>query len=109
MRETQSLLWTLLLVGMAATAVLWGYWVVRRTIGYLYAAYATTVVWFGALLVVSGASRLNAAGSRRWRLTGGRSALGVHRRQAADGAQGIGPGIYTAGGRPLSWAVTGVE
>jgi hypothetical protein len=51
MRDTQSLLWTLLLVGMAATAVLWGNWVARRTIGYLYAAYATTVVWFGASLV----------------------------------------------------------
>jgi hypothetical protein len=51
MRDVQSLLLTLLLVGMAATAVLWGYWLTKRTIGYLYAVYATTALWIGTLLV----------------------------------------------------------
>jgi hypothetical protein len=47
------------------SAVLWGYWLTKRTIGYLYAAYASTVVWFGALVVslaLLGSTQLAAVG-----------------------------------------------
>jgi hypothetical protein len=63
MNDTFAWLWVVLLVGMAATAVLWGCWLTDRSIGYLYAAYASTVVWFGALLVslaLLGSTRLAA-------------------------------------------------
>lgn len=51
MNDVFAWLWVVLLVGMAATAILWGYWVKERSVRYLYASYATTVVWVGALLV----------------------------------------------------------
>lgn len=44
-------LWVVFLVGMFAVAVLWGYWVTRRRIGFLYACYAATAAWIGAVLV----------------------------------------------------------
>ncbi len=46
-----GILWVVVLVGMFAVAILWGYWLTRRRIGYLWACYAATVAWVGALLV----------------------------------------------------------
>jgi hypothetical protein len=51
MNDTFAWLWVVLIVGMTATALLLRYWVTIRSPRYLYAAYATTVVWIGALLV----------------------------------------------------------
>jgi hypothetical protein len=30
--------------------ILWGYWLTKRTIGYLYASYAASALWIGAVL-----------------------------------------------------------
>ena len=51
MNDTFAWLWVVLIVGIAATALSLRYWVTMWSARYLYAAYVTTVVWIGALLV----------------------------------------------------------
>jgi hypothetical protein len=83
----------------------------------LYAAYATTVVWFGALLVslvFLGSTRL-AAASGALLVVGLLLAFIRDKRRKDTAHANTGSSVtneqdtVVSGGRPLSWTVTGVE